>query len=62
MVVAKNNAYKRLYQRLNSKEGEDEIFRLARVRDRLTRDLGSVRYIKDEDGKVLVEDTKVQKR
>ena len=62
MVVAKNNAYERLYQRLNSKEGENEVFKLARVRERRTRDLSSVRCIKDENGKVLVEDNKVQER
>jgi len=61
-VVAKNNAYERLYQRLNSKEGENEVFKLARVRERRTRDLSSVRCIKDENGKVLVEDNKVQER
>ena len=62
VVVAKNNTYERLYQRLNSKEGENEVFKLASVRERRTRDLSSVRCIKDEDGKVLVEDAKVQER
>ena len=62
MAVAKNNAYQRLYQRLNSKKGENEVFKLARVRERRTRDLSSVRCIEDEDGKVLIEDTKVQER
>jgi len=60
--VAKNNAYERLYQRLNSKEGENEFFKLARARERCTRELSSVRCIKDEDGRVLVEDDKVQER
>ena len=49
VAVAKSNAYERLYQRLNSKEGENEVFRLARAREGRTRDLGSVRCIKDED-------------
>jgi len=62
VVVAKNNAYERLYQRLSSKEGENGVFRLARARERGIRDLRSVRCIKDEDGKVLVEDNKVQQR
>ena len=62
VVVAKNNAYERLHQRLNSKEGENEVFKLARARERRTRDLGSVRCIKDEDGRVLVKDAKVQER
>ena len=34
MAVAKNNAYKRLYQKLNSKESENEVFKLARARER----------------------------
>jgi len=60
--VTKNNIYKRLYQRLESKEGENEVFKLTRARERRTRDLGSVRCIKDEDGKILIDDTKVQER
>ena len=62
VAVAKNNAYERLYQRLNSKEGENEVFKLARVRKRQTRDLSSVSCIKDVDGKFLVKDNKVQER
>jgi len=60
VVVAKDNAYEKLYQRLNSKEGESEVFKLARARERRTRDLSSVRCIKDEDGTVIVEDAKVK--
>ena len=62
VAVAKSNAYERLYQRLNSKEGENEVFRLARAREGRTRDLSSVRCIKDEDGRVLVEDAEVRER
>ena len=60
VAVAKNNAYERLYQRFNAKGGENEIFKPARARERRTRDISSVRCIKDEDGRVLVEDAKVQ--
>jgi len=35
---------------------------LARARERRTRDLGSVRCVKDENVNVLIEDTTVQKR
>ena len=62
VAVAKNNTYKRLCHRLNAKEGEKEVFKLARARERRTRDLSSVRCIKDEDGKVLIKDTKIQER
>ena len=37
VAVALNNAYERLYQRLNSKEGQNEAFKLARARERRTR-------------------------
>jgi len=58
----KNNAYERLYQKLETKEGEKDAFKLARAREKKTRDLGNVRCIKGEDGKVLVEETKIRER
>jgi len=42
------------------KKGEKEVFKLAKAKERRTRDIGSVRCIKDEDGKVLIEETKIQ--
>ena len=62
MAVAKNYAYKRLCYRLYSKGGEKEVFKIARATERKTRDLSSVRRIKDEDGRVLIQDTKLQDR
>ena len=51
MAIAKSQTFYRLYHRLGTKEGEKEVFKLARARERKTRDLGVVRYIKDEEGK-----------
>jgi len=51
-----------IHERLDSKEGEKEVFKLASAGERRTMDLSSVRCIKDEDGKVLTKDTKVQER
>ena len=62
VAVAKNNAYEMVYQRLNSKGGKNEVFKLARARERRTRDLSSVRCMKDDDGRVLVEEAKVEER
>ena len=62
MAVAKSQAFDRLYHRLGTKEGEKEVFKLARARERKTRDLGVVRYIKDEEGKVLTEDAEIKER
>ena len=62
VAAAKNNAYDRLYERLDSKEGEKEVFKLASTRKRRTSDLSSVRCIKDEGGRVLIEDIKTWER
>jgi len=56
---AKNIAYGMLRKRLEFKEGENEVFKLARGRERKLRDLDYVRSIKEECSKVLIEDTKV---
>ena len=42
VAVAKSLAYDRLYQRLATMEGEKEVFKLARARERRTRDLGGI--------------------
>jgi len=60
--VAKSQAFDKLHHRLGMKEGEKEIFKLARARERKTRDLGVVRCIKDEEGKVLTEDVEIKER
>ena len=43
------------YHKLKSDEGEKEVFKLVKARKRRTRDLGSVRYIKDEDGRLEID-------
>jgi len=62
VTIAKNNAFERLYQKLETKEGKKEVFKLAGAREKKTRDIGNVRCIKGEDGKVLVEETKIRER
>ena len=43
VTIAKSITYHSLYQKLETKEGEKEVFKLARIRERRTRDLGNVR-------------------
>jgi len=62
IIVAKNNAYDMLYQKLETKEGEKDIFKLARVRERKPKDLGNIRCIKDNNHKVLVNEAKIKER
>ena len=52
--MAKGRGYDDLYARLETKEGEKELYRLARQRDRTGKDVQHVRVIKDENGNVIV--------
>ena len=47
---------------METKEGEKVVFKLAKARENKTRDLGCVRCIKGENGKVLVEETEIKER
>ncbi|KAK3513035.1 hypothetical protein QTP70_000200 [Hemibagrus guttatus] len=59
---AKQKAYDELYTRLDTREGEKDLYRLARQRDRDGRDVQQVRVIKDRDGRVLTSEESVQRR
>jgi hypothetical protein len=45
---AKGQMYDGLYQRLGTKEGKKDIYRMDKRRERLTRDIIQVKCIKDE--------------
>jgi len=62
VAIAKSQAFDRLYHRLGMKEWEKEVFKLARARERKTRDLGVVKCINDKDGKVLTENDEIRER
>jgi hypothetical protein len=47
VCVAKGQAYDGLYQRLVTKEGEKDIYRMASIRERKTRDITQIKCIKD---------------
>ena len=59
-MVAKNSASKDLYQCLSTKKGEKGRYRIARVRDRKTRDLNRVKCIKDETERLLVKEDEIR--
>ena len=54
VAMAKGRAYDNLYARLETKEGEKELYRLARQRDRAGKDVQHVRVIKNKNGNVMV--------
>ena len=51
-----------MYARLETKEGEKELYRLVRQRDRAGKDVQHMRVIKDENGNVMVNSEAVLKR
>ncbi|XP_065654616.1 uncharacterized protein LOC136081243 [Hydra vulgaris] len=53
VAKAKEKAYSYLYEKLNIKEWEKDLYRLARKRNRDGQDVQQVRMIKDKDGNVL---------
>ena len=59
---AKAKAYQDMYRRLSTKEGVNEIFKLAKARNKRRQDICSVRYIKDESDRVLLHDGDITAR
>ena len=60
--MAKGRAYENLYARLKTKEGEKELYKLARQRDRAGKDVLHVMVIKDKNGNVMVNSEAVLKK
>ena len=58
--VANDRAYEDLYQHLNTKEGDNDIYRMARVRERKKRDFSQVKCIKDEREHLLVKEDEIR--
>ena len=62
VAKAKGRAYDDLYVRLEKKEGEKELYRLARQRGRRGKDVQHVRILKNKNGNVMINSEPVLKR
>ncbi|GJX16421.1 putative reverse transcriptase domain-containing protein, partial [Tanacetum coccineum] len=62
VAQAKEKAYEDLYKKMDSKEGANDIFRIAKARERRRRDLGDLCVIKDEGGRTITDDEEIKKR
>jgi hypothetical protein len=54
--------YDGLYQRLGTKEREKDIYRMAKSRERKTRDIIQVKYIQDATKRLLTKDEDIKNR
>ena len=63
VAMAKGRAHDYLYVRLDTKEGEKELYRLARQRDRAGKDVQHVKgVVKVENDNVMISSEAVLKR
>ena len=53
VAIANSEVYENLYEELDTKEGQQKVFHLAKTRNKSTKDIAHARQIKDERGVVI---------
>jgi hypothetical protein len=59
---ARVQTYTELYRKLDTKQGENDVYKMAKLRERKTRDFNQVKCIKDETDRLLVKDDEIKNR
>ncbi|KAD4179608.1 hypothetical protein E3N88_28199 [Mikania micrantha] len=62
VMEVKNTAYKEMYKRLGTKEGEHDMFKISKAREHRREDVGVLTFIKNEEGRILVKENDIKKR
>ena len=62
VAQAMAGGYQKMYEEMETKEGQKKMHRLARARNKATKDITNVKQIKDTDGRVLSKTEDIQKR
>ena len=59
---AKTKAYEEMYKRLDTKEGEQDIYKLAKTRAKKCKDIDTVKFLKGENDQTLLGDKDIKDR
>ena len=62
VAKTRNKGYEELYKKLETKKGENEVFKIAKQRNKQSKDVQQVRVVKSKTGKILMEKEKVKQR
>ena len=62
VAMAKSEVYQTLYAHLETEEGQKNVFRIAKQRQRESEDIHHVKMIKDHNGTVLTKESEIRDR
>lgn len=62
VAKARDEAFREWYEKMNTKEGEKMIYRVAKQRAKTRKDVGEVAVIKDKEGVLLTDEEKIKER
>jgi hypothetical protein len=62
VTKARLTIFRDLYEKLDTRDEEKNIYRLARFREKKIRDIGMIKYMKDDYYRVLVKDKEIRER
>ena len=51
-----------VYIRLDTKEGEKDIYKLPKLREKKTKDFNYIKYVKSEDERVLIKEEEIKEQ
>jgi hypothetical protein len=58
----RGQAYAELYRKLDTKEGQNDVYKMNKLRERKTRDFNQIKCIKDEADRLLVKDDEIKNK